>query len=214
MGARRRCFPSHPAIRSRSYPASCPIAAGWPKRWASHPDVDIHVPGEVEWAIATRFQADRDLVVVANAQGSRLDPSTRDGVGAKMGLDATAPPGAPPLKFKRISIPGEHELELSIASCLGWSLDLFDLFLLLDVAPVIGAAFFPSTHPTLSLAAVYAAFAVTVLIRPVGSAVFGSYADAHGRKGARAVAAVFAGLISLVFLGGSLIIPETRGRFE
>lgn len=77
------------------------------------PDVDIHDPNEVEWAVATRFQADRDLVVVANAQGSRLDPSTRDGVGAKMGLDATVPPGAPPLKFKRISIPGEREFDLS-----------------------------------------------------------------------------------------------------
>ncbi len=47
-----------------------------------------------------------------------------------------------------------------IASVLGWSLDLFDLFILLYVAPVIGALFFPSTHATLSLAAVYASFAV------------------------------------------------------
>ncbi len=74
------------------------------------PDVDIHDPAEVEWAVATRFQADRDLVVIAGAQGSKLDPSTRDGVGAKMGLDATVPFGAPPPKFKRISIPGEHEM--------------------------------------------------------------------------------------------------------
>ena len=40
-----------------------------------------------------------------------------------------------------------------IASVLGWSLDLFDLFILLYVAPVVGALFFPSTVPTLSLAA-------------------------------------------------------------
>src|SRR5690606_9157434 len=39
-------------------------------------DVDVHNPLEVEWAVATRFQADRDLVVVAGAQGSALDPST------------------------------------------------------------------------------------------------------------------------------------------
>ena len=45
-------------------------------------DVDIHDQDEVEWAIATRFQADRDLVVVAEAQGSRLDPSSRNGVSA------------------------------------------------------------------------------------------------------------------------------------
>jgi 2,5-furandicarboxylate decarboxylase 1 len=48
-------------------------------------DVDIHNPAEVEWAVATRFQADRDLVVVPESQGSKLDPSTRNGVGAKWG---------------------------------------------------------------------------------------------------------------------------------
>jgi MFS transporter, MHS family, proline/betaine transporter len=46
-----------------------------------------------------------------------------------------------------------------VASVLGWSLDLFDLFILLYVAPVVGQLFFPSDHPTLSLAAVYASFA-------------------------------------------------------
>src|SRR5216684_2300695 len=77
-----------------------------------------------------------------------------------------------------------------IASLLGWSLDLFDLFILLYVAPVIGVLFFPSTNATLSLAAVYASFAVTLLMRPVGSAIFGHFADVHGRKGAMLVAIV------------------------
>lgn len=75
-------------------------------------DVDIHDPQEVEWAVSTRFQADRDLVVIAGSQGSRLDPSTDDGVGAKMGLDATIPVDAPEMKFKRIRIPGEDSLDL------------------------------------------------------------------------------------------------------
>ena len=75
-------------------------------------DVDIHDPQEVEWAVATRFQADRDLVVVAHAQGSKLDPSAEDGVGAKMGLDATIPIGAPPMKYKRIRVPGQAEVDL------------------------------------------------------------------------------------------------------
>ncbi len=76
-------------------------------------DVDIHDPREVEWAVSTRFQADRDLVVVAEAQGSKLDPSGREGVGAKMGLDATVPVGAPPMKFKRIAVPGQAEVDLA-----------------------------------------------------------------------------------------------------
>ena len=86
-----------------------------------------------------------------------------------------------------------------IASVLGWSLDLFDLFILLYVAPVVGALFFPSTVPTLSLAAVYASFAVTLLMRPVGSAIFGHYADVHGRKNAMFVAIVGVGVSTAAF---------------
>ncbi len=85
------------------------------------------------------------------------------------------------------------------ASLFGWSLDLFDLFILLYVAPVIGAAFFPSSQPTLSLAAVYGSFAVTLLMRPVGSAIFGHYADSHGRKGAMTFAVVGVGLSTAAF---------------
>ena len=86
-----------------------------------------------------------------------------------------------------------------IASTLGWSLDLFDLFILLYVAPAVGKAFFPSDSPTLSVAAVYASFAVTLLMRPVGSALFGNYADRHGRKGAMIVAVIGVGLATAAF---------------
>jgi 2,5-furandicarboxylate decarboxylase 1 len=74
-------------------------------------DVDIHNPAEVEWAVATRFQADRDLVVVSESQGSKLDPSTRKGVGAKMGIDATKPLSADEMTFKRIRVPGEEKVD-------------------------------------------------------------------------------------------------------
>jgi 2,5-furandicarboxylate decarboxylase 1 len=87
-------------------------------------DVDIHNPGEVEWAVATRFQADRDLVVVPESQGSRLDPSTRNGVGAKMGLDATKPLTADAMAFKRIRVPGEETVDvealIAASSGAGW----------------------------------------------------------------------------------------------
>jgi MFS transporter, MHS family, proline/betaine transporter len=87
----------------------------------------------------------------------------------------------------------------TIASVLGWSLDLFDLFILLYVAPVVGALFFPASAPTLSLAAVYASFAVTLLMRPVGSAIFGHYADVHGRKSAMFAAIVGVGISTAAF---------------
>jgi MFS family permease len=86
-----------------------------------------------------------------------------------------------------------------VASLLGWSLDLFDLFILLYVAPVIGKLFFPTSNPTLSLAAVYASFAVTLLMRPVGSAIFGHYADLRGRKGAMLIAIIGVGVSTASF---------------
>jgi MFS family permease len=64
---------------------------------------------------------------------------------------------------------------------------------------VVGALFFPSSVPTLSLAAVYASFAVTLLMRPFGSAIFGHYADVHGRKNAMFVAIVGVGLSTAAF---------------
>ncbi|MDV3103680.1 UbiD family decarboxylase [Thermococcus waiotapuensis] len=54
-------------------------------------DINIYDDREVEWAIATRFQPDKDLVVVSNARGSTLDPSAEDGLTAKWGIDATKP---------------------------------------------------------------------------------------------------------------------------
>jgi len=76
-------------------------------------DVDIDDPHEIEWAIATRFQADRDLVVVSGAQGSKLDPSSADGVSAKMGIDATKPLATEPMKFKRIHVKGLEDVDLA-----------------------------------------------------------------------------------------------------
>ena len=55
-------------------------------------DIDVFDDEQVLWAVSNRFQADRGLVVIANAQGSELDPSaSAGGVNAKMGLDATKP---------------------------------------------------------------------------------------------------------------------------
>lgn len=99
----------------------------------------------------------------------------------------------------RITVGRKQRNTAIVASLFGWALDLFDLFILLYVAPVIGALFFPSTHPTWSLAAVYASFAVTLLMRPIGSAIFGNYADKHGRRGAMLIAVVGVGLATAAF---------------
>jgi UbiD family decarboxylase len=54
-------------------------------------DVNVFSEEEVLWAIATRFQADTDMFVVPDVFCNRLDPSSRDGMSAKLALDATAP---------------------------------------------------------------------------------------------------------------------------
>jgi len=70
-------------------------------------DVDLYDSADVEWAIATRFQADRDLVVLTDQPGSSLDPSATRRPGqktrtAKMGLDATAPLGEARRGYERV----------------------------------------------------------------------------------------------------------------
>lgn len=68
-------------------------------------DVDIYDPEDVEWAIATRVQADLDIFIVPGAKGSPLEAShSLRGVTAKMGIDATYPMEHAE-SFRRTSIP-------------------------------------------------------------------------------------------------------------
>jgi UbiD family decarboxylase len=74
--------------------------------WVVDTDVDIYDPAAVEWALATRFQADKDLIIFPNQPGSSLDPSGTHVPGqksrtAKMGFDCTIPWGADLDKFAK-----------------------------------------------------------------------------------------------------------------
>ena len=71
-------------------------------------DIDVNDPTEVEWAIATRVQGDRDMMIVSNARAKPLDPSLPQGygvvpTGAKVGIDATIPEGIPREYYERIT---------------------------------------------------------------------------------------------------------------
>jgi 3-polyprenyl-4-hydroxybenzoate decarboxylase len=58
------------------------------------PDVDIFSEEQMDWALATRFQADRDLVVQSGFRTLPLDPSLAGArTGAKAGFDLTLPVG-------------------------------------------------------------------------------------------------------------------------
>ena len=59
-------------------------------------DIDVFDESDVLWAVATRMQADRDLVTIAGSLGAILDPSADErGITAKLGIDATRPFGQP-----------------------------------------------------------------------------------------------------------------------
>jgi 2,5-furandicarboxylate decarboxylase 1 len=69
-------------------------------------DVNIYDHNDVEWAIATRFQADKAAVIMSNQRGSSLDPSGdltegRKARTCKVGLDATIPATGTGKGFKR-----------------------------------------------------------------------------------------------------------------
>ena len=64
-------------------------------------DIDPFDDRQVEWALATRFQAHDDMLVIEGARGSTLDPSA-SGTTSKLGLDATVPMDADRGLFKRL----------------------------------------------------------------------------------------------------------------
>ena len=74
--------------------------------WVVDTDIDIYNPAEIEWAMATRFQADEDMMVYTHQPGSSLDPSGVHMPGkksqtAKTGFDCTIPWGADKSKFEK-----------------------------------------------------------------------------------------------------------------
>ena len=77
-------------------------------------DIDISDLNEVEWALATRTQLDKDLILKPGELGSSLDPSADqvNRITCKAGVDATIPLGEEREKFIKARIPGEDELKL------------------------------------------------------------------------------------------------------
>jgi len=77
-------------------------------------DIDPNSAEAVEYAMATRFQADRDLTIIKNVRGSSLDPSSdqKNLRTAKMGIDATRPLDKRPEGFELAKIPRQDRYRL------------------------------------------------------------------------------------------------------
>ncbi|VEF46764.1 3-octaprenyl-4-hydroxybenzoate carboxy-lyase [Bacillus freudenreichii] len=66
-------------------------------------DVDIYNAEDIEWALATRHDPERDTILIPDALGHELNPITNNGIGTKVGIDATAPYPRP-WEFQRIDM--------------------------------------------------------------------------------------------------------------
>ena len=77
-------------------------------------DIDPSDPVQVEYAMATRFQADRNLTVIEKVRGSSLDPSSdqKNLLTAKLGIDATRPLDKRQEGFEIAKIPGANKFHL------------------------------------------------------------------------------------------------------
>ena len=70
-------------------------------------DIDIYDHLQVEWAMATRFQGDRDMILLDKEPGSSLDPSAEPGtkMTTKIGFDLTAPIGETRKHYEKVPYP-------------------------------------------------------------------------------------------------------------
>jgi UbiD family decarboxylase len=78
-------------------------------------DIDPTSPVSVEYAMSTRCQADKGLLIITNVKGSSLDPSSdqENLLTTKVGIDATATLIKPRERFEIAKIPGEENIKLS-----------------------------------------------------------------------------------------------------
>jgi 2,5-furandicarboxylate decarboxylase 1 len=80
-------------------------------------DVDVFDEEQVLWAVATRSQWDKDLLVLPGMMGTRLDPSGNDIITTKAGIDATKPVDSKAFP-KRLSIPESVMRRISLEDYL------------------------------------------------------------------------------------------------
>lgn len=73
-------------------------------------DIDVFSDEQMEWALATRFQPDRDFIVDANFRAIPIDPSLHGKtIGAKAGFDLTLPAGWRDDMHYKVPVPPKLE---------------------------------------------------------------------------------------------------------
>lgn len=83
---------------------------------------------------------------------------------------------------------------IALGALMGTALEWYDVFLFAVAGVYISKAFFPSDDPLAGLMAVYVAYGVTFVFRPVGALLFGYLGDKAGRRTALFWTLLLAGL--------------------
>lgn len=87
-----------------------------------------------------------------------------------------------PNKSLEVSKKKTSYTKIAIATCFGTFLEWYDFLTFASLAVIFGSLFFPSSDPNSGLLASLATFGVGMVVRPIGSALFGSLGDRIGRK--------------------------------
>jgi len=103
----------------------------------------------------------------------------------------------------------KRQKSILFGSWLGWSLDGYDLVLMLLVIPLISSLFFQAGNPAFALLFTFAAYIVTLIMRPIGGAFFGNFGDRYGRK--RTMIITILGFSTATFATGLLPTWEQVG---
>jgi len=102
----------------------------------------------------------------------------------------------------RVEIVATEYRKAITAGVIGNVLEWYDFGVYGYLVPTISALFFPGGDPVVSLLSTFAVFGVGFVMRPVGSILFGTYGDRHGRR--KALSAVIFVMALATFAMGLL----------
>ncbi|MBN3766317.1 MFS transporter [Burkholderia sp. Ac-20365] len=91
-----------------------------------------------------------------------------------------------------------------VAATLGTIVEFTDWIIYATFAALFSKHFFPANNDRVSLLSAFAVFAVGFVMRPIGGALLGAYADRHGRKNGLALSVA-------LMAGSSLVIAVCPG---
>ncbi len=105
-----------------------------------------------------------------------------------------------------MSVTSSIQRKVAVSACFGTFLEWYDFLTFASLATYFSLLFFPADNPVAALLASLATFAVGMIVRPLGAAVFGSLGDKYGRRPAF--------VATIVLMGGTTFLVGLLPTFE